>query len=135
MWSFPSLELNYYSMYACKICSTKKLLDLCCSWSAHVNYRVSWTSCVSVGISLFVFGMTLVCRYCRVWISISMCKCSCVFWCVCVACSNVCEIGFIFVHSGTNALNNPKDYIPHESSLSSFSLYPLCWLSNNSVVK
>ena len=32
---------NYYSRYVCKIFSTKKLLDLCCSCCAHVNYRVS----------------------------------------------------------------------------------------------
>ena len=37
--------------------------------------------------------------------------------CACaLATVRACKV-FIFVHSDTNTLNNPKDYFPHESSL------------------
>ena len=46
-----------------------------------------------------------------------MSKIVCMHVCMCaLATVRACKV-FIFVHSDTNTLNNPKDYFPHESSI------------------
>ena len=86
--------------------------------------------CFICRISLFVFGMTLVCKFS--WVGISMNVDGCVRgW----MCAEMCMWSFLYLF--IQALIHwitPKIIFPMSLSFGSFSLHPICWLSINSVV-